>query len=134
MANYSNLWTYVSRWKFSNWIRFPEWRKTTNKKSSLYLSELLRWRKTVLRWSLFKLLHTFWTSAHSNVMIILFVEMELAKGCIFVMFLDVIKCMVKLHICVLILDGTLASDLLFAIGNTVAKDSLDRTNFRYNCI
>lgn len=58
MANYSNFRTNVSRWKFSNWIWFPKWRKTTNKKSSLYLSKLLWWRKTVLGWSLFKLIHT----------------------------------------------------------------------------
>jgi len=64
-------------------------------------------------------------------MVILFKEMVLVRGYIFVMCQDVIKCMEKHLIYVLILDGTQVNDLLFVTGNTVVNDLLDQTNFRY---
>lgn len=130
MANYSNFWNNVPGWEFSNWIWFSGWGKTTNKKSSMHMPQLLWWWKTV-----FKLLLSLFSKDKFYfqvfIMVILFKEMVLVRGYIFVMCQDVIKCMEKHLIYVLILDGTQVNDLLFVTGNTVVNDLLDQTNFRY---
>lgn len=68
------------------------------------------------------------------IIFILFKEMVLVRGYIFVMCQDVIKCMEKHLIYVLILDGTQVNDLLFVTGNTVVNDLLDQMNSRYKII
>lgn len=60
--------------------------------------------------------------------------MVLVREYISVMCQDVIKCMEKHLIYVLILDGTQVNDLLFVTGNTVVKDLLDQMNFRYKIV
>lgn len=62
---------------------------------------------------------------------ILFTEIVLVRGCMFVMCRVAIKCMAKLLICVLILDGTQVNGHLFATGNTVENGLLDQMNYRY---
>lgn len=63
--------------------------------------------------------------------VLFFVEIMLGRGCIFVMYLVVIKCMEKRLIYALILGGIRVNDPLFVIGRIVANVLLDQTNFRY---
>lgn len=135
MANYSNRWNNVPGWEFSNWIWFSRWGKTTNKKSSMYMPQLLWWWKTVFKLLLLLFLKTkFYLYFFVFTIVILFIEMVLVRGYIFVMCQAVIKCMEKHLIYVLILDGTQVNGLLFVTGNTVVNDLLDQMNFRYKII
>lgn len=127
MANYSNLWSNVPRREFSNRVWFSWWGKTTNKKSSLYMPQLLWRRKTVFKYLMIFKSHTVLLVF---IIVMLFIEMVLEKECIFAMCRVVIKCMAKHLIYVLISGGIRANDLLFAIGNTVVNGLLDLMNSR----